>query len=111
MDKFETFLLEKTIKFPTDEFDEYKNRIPVPEDFNIFIKSWLIKNSNRLKDEFIIQAIEDVAFSLNKKYSYIPGINFEVAGKKLSIYTKSGQFVFTCDQKITFKKIKKLIGI
>jgi hypothetical protein len=110
MKRFNQALIE-SVKFPADEFEEYKFKVIVPKEYWAQTKNWLFKGVNKTYDEFISDAIEDVAIAITRNVGYTAGINFVIASKKYSVYSNSKLLAFTCVKDITLQDIKKIIGV
>jgi len=111
MKKFASYLVEKTVNFPEDEFTEYKYKVQIPRVYFSAVTNWLSKQMNSIDDEFVIEAIEEIIRGFSTSLEIKNGIDFTVSGTKMSVYSFNAEGFFTSNNKLTFDKIKKIIGV
>lgn len=107
MKNFIEFYIKESIKISSDDFNEFKNVIVVPREFNIMVRSWLAKQINVVNDEFVIEAIEEIINGLDNNINFKVGINIS---KYISIYTINGSIYVTSDRSIGLNQIQKMFS-
>ena len=110
MGAFIQLIRESVISFINDDFDRYKNLFEIPLSHNNKVKMWLLNHIDKVTDEFLEEALQEVLDGFNNVSTEINGINFLYGGSHYSVFSFGGNFYFSSNTKINLKRIDKIIG-